>query len=168
MATYAKTATAQGAGRSRRHRFAVAAAGVLTALAIMAGFSSNASAAVRLSDGTVVSVDVGCWIDAGGTFMRYTTSSPSTGVWYRVFTKQYDLNWNLTDSGTTAWMQMQVGTNGLGAARMGTLNTPLHYYVFQFQFFKNSVYSLWYGSSPSTTDYYNWYGSHTDYGICRV
>jgi hypothetical protein len=141
---------------------------VISALALMAGFAADANAAVRFSDGTTVSLDVNCIIDAGGKYVKYVTGSTSTGVWYRVFTRAYDANWRFISSGTTAWIRMDAGNSALAPALVAGLFTPTRNYVFEVQFFKNGVYTGWYSSTPQTTNYYNYYSPHTDYGICRL
>jgi hypothetical protein len=149
-------------------RPSLAALVAVVALALMGGLTEDANADVRMFDGTNVTFDVNCYVDWSGRFVKYTTSSTTPGVWYRVFTRAYDSNWRFVTSGTTGWYEMSHGRHILGAAQMGTVTSPIRNYVFEVQFFKSGVYTQWFATAPTTTAQLNANGGYTSTAGCRL
>lgn len=146
----------------------VAALAALIAVAATGAFTEKADAAVRLSDGTNVSLDVYCTHDWSGKWVKYATGASTAGVWYRVFTRMYDANWRFLSSGTTAWVQMSAGNEILAGAFLAPAVSAIRNYVFEVQFFKNGVYTKWYATSPITHYVFNPNGGFTSAQGCRL
>ena len=51
---------------------------------------------------------------------------------------------------------------------MGRITDPVVRYTFETRFFRNGVYSPWYSTSATTTNYLNQYGYTTTTSGCRL